>query len=548
MIVYSFWNPQPRNRRIGNGQAPIYLVCDDFYANLCDRSAVDKHKYSIFWELIKAYQLNNEHTFGHKLRCIAPSMASRDDLLRYHDENYVALLETVDNYPPYSLQTEEEKQSIDEYGLIDDCPIVDGLFEYCSYVTGASLQCAQLIKDGTTRVAMNFGGGRHHAFAARASGYCYVNDIVLCIDSLRTVYDKVFYLDLDIHHCDAVQEAYYHSRDVFVASIHQRETDFFPQSGNKQEYGAKNGLFHNLNVPITARFGRLRDDAFCEIVAKICHRLSYYFQPDVVVVCCGCDGLGSDPVNKWSLSIQGMCRAIQLVLTHLDRPTVVLGGGGYNPIDTAKCWTKIVSQCANINVSNDIPYHTNFSRFAPHYQLGRLSAMNGAAVATVGSDAMLMMMNESARRKQQKQMMQAMQIIYGHLNYFERMFVVHLKQHISQMNLNAIASDKKLAMESISSKKSIENVMENYDETHEREQRTDDDVEDEEEEEEQDIDLLPSDKKKENTVTADASEGENEDHDIDIDNANQLKSLPQKRSYNTMVNHCRSRRKRVRLQ
>ena len=419
---YSYWNPKPRNKCIGENQECVYLICDDYYMSLCDKNDIDKNKYSIFWQLIKAYNLDKEETFGKKLKIIPPIMATREDLLSYHDENYISLLETVENYPEYSYQTEEEKEILREYGLIDDNPIFDGLYEYCLNITGSSLKCAQLIRQNKTRIAMNFGGGRHHAFSSKANGFCYVNDIILCIDSLRNDekhrFNKILYIDIDVHHCDSIQEAYYQSNDVFVVSIHHKDITFFPQNtGDKNKFGEKNGMFYNLNIPIHKNL-RLRDDAFCDIISKICHRLNYYFQPDAIVICCGCDGLQSDPENKWNLSINGITKAVNIIITQMDKPTIILGGGGYNPYDTAKCWTKIVAQTANINISNDIPYHDNFPQFTPHYQLNKMKPLLTMTNNNGNNNNIIL-----DRKKQQKINIHAMQIIYGHLNNFERLFV-----------------------------------------------------------------------------------------------------------------------------
>lgn len=443
-MSYSYWNPKPKNKCIGSSEKAIYVILDDESAALYDRNEADKMKYSIFWELLKSYNLHHAQQYGHKLRAISPVPATTEDLLSYHDEDYLSVLEHIENFPEYSAQTEDEKESLREYGLMDDSPIFDGLHQYCLTVAGGSLQCADLLKSGSTRIAIHFGGGRHHAFSSRASGHCYVNDIILCIDSLRNDplrrFNKVLYLDLDLHHCDAVEDAYYDSNDVFVASIHHRDTDFFPQTGDRAKCGGKEAMFHNLNVAVSGL--KLRDDAFCDIVSKICHRTTYYFQPDAVVICAGADGLQSDPFQRWNLSINGLCKAVQTVLTQIDVPTVILGGGGYNPIDTAKCWTKMVSNAAGIAIPNEIPFHCNFSRFAPQYLLHQMSndneLRNGGGTGAVKEE-------EDEKRKVTKAHIQSMQQIYGHLNNFERLFVANnltMKRRVNQNAVRAMAKNR----------------------------------------------------------------------------------------------------------
>ena len=485
---YCYFNPKAKNKCIGTTQNPIYLICDDFYANLCDKVEADKNKYGMFWELIKAYKLNSNPSYAHKLKIIAPSACNRSHLLSYHDESFVDLLEEIENFPSYSEQTEEEKESLREYGLMDDCPIFDGLWSYCLNVAGSSLLCAELIKSERTRIAINFGGGRHHSFSAKASGFCYVNDIILCIDCLRQSdkFGKICYIDLDLHHGDAVQEAYYHSDAVFVCSVHCKESGFWPKSGSKEEIGESDGKFYNLNVPISQC--RLRDSEFVDIISKVCHRINCYFQPDAIVICGGCDALSSDPFNKFNLSINGLSKAVNVILTVFDLPTVILGEGGYNAVDTAKCWTKIVSIAANICLSNDIPFHSNFDQFAPHYLLNKVSKAKNEMV-------------------DKRSYLFAMQSVYAHLNNFERHFLTNLKRKCIENEQKIIENRKKMKMDEES--KQIE----------------------EEEEEESDEDI-------------DVDDSVNEPNEV-VDNSQCVGS---KRSSNNTTNTCRSRRKRRKLQ
>jgi len=411
-IQYSYYNPRPKNKCIGgSGGYPVFVVCSGDAAALWDRNSADKGKYSVFFSLLKAYRVTEGALYGQRLRVVPPQSASASDLTSFHDEDYVSVLEDIENFPAFSEQTEDEKEALREHGLLDDCPIFDGLWPYCLAVAGGSLQCAELLKAGRTRIAVHFGGGRHHASAARAGGFCYVNDVVLCIEALRPRFERVLYLDLDLHHPDAVQDAYYGSRDVFVASLHCRDAAFFPQSGPRRQCGAEEAPFHTLNVAVPGAV-RLRDDALLDIVCKICHRVRVLFQPEAVVICAGADGLRSDPHCRWDLSIGGLARAVQAVLTQIDAPTVILGGGGYNPIDTAKCWTKIVCNAAAIAVPDEIPFHDNFSRFAPQYLLHAMSTAEGAALPAA-----------SKKKKASRAHVHAMQLIYAHLNNFERLFV-----------------------------------------------------------------------------------------------------------------------------
>jgi histone deacetylase 1/2 len=87
--------------------------------------------------------------------------------------------------------------------------VFDGLYDYCRLYTGGSIDGALRLNAGTADVAINWAGGLHHAKRSEASGFCYINDIVLAILHLLKHHARVLYLDIDIHHGDGVEEAFY---------------------------------------------------------------------------------------------------------------------------------------------------------------------------------------------------------------------------------------------------------------------------------------------------------------------------------------------------
>ena len=126
--------------------------------------------------------------------------------------------------------------------LHDDNPPWEGLFEFCSLSAGGSIgtvtsllcgfpisicspillyiiEAAQRIANGSTDIAINWAGGLHHAKKREASGFCYVNDIVLGILELLRVFPRVLYIDIDCHHGDGVEEAFYTTNRVMTFSF-----------------------------------------------------------------------------------------------------------------------------------------------------------------------------------------------------------------------------------------------------------------------------------------------------------------------------------------
>lgn len=116
---------------------------------------------------------------------------------------------------------------------------------YC----GASIDCARLINTNQTDIAINWGGGFHHAKKFEASGFCYVNDIVLAGLELLKFHNRILYVDIDVHHGDGVEEAFYLTNRVMTLSYH-RYGDFFPGTGSITDIGEEEGKNYAMNVPL----------------------------------------------------------------------------------------------------------------------------------------------------------------------------------------------------------------------------------------------------------------------------------------------------------
>ena len=118
----------------------------------------------------------------------------------------------------------------DNIGEYTDCPVFDGLYSFCQAYGGASIDGAVRLNHGLADVAINWAGGLHHAKKCEASGFCYVNDIVLGILELLKHHQRVLYIDIDVHHGDGVEEAFYTTDRVMTVSFH-KFGDFFPGTG-----------------------------------------------------------------------------------------------------------------------------------------------------------------------------------------------------------------------------------------------------------------------------------------------------------------------------
>nr|KAF6300229.1 hypothetical protein mPipKuh1_009364 [Pipistrellus kuhlii] len=141
-------------------------------------------------------------------------------------------------------------KSLKAFSVDGDCPVFPRLFEFCSNYTGISLQGATQLKNKICDIAINWDAGLHHAKKLEVSGFCYVNDIVIGILELFKYHPQVLYIDIDIHHDDGVQKAFYATDQVMTVSFHKYGNYFFLSTGDMYEVGAEGGHYYCLNVPL----------------------------------------------------------------------------------------------------------------------------------------------------------------------------------------------------------------------------------------------------------------------------------------------------------
>ncbi|CAM6113139.1 unnamed protein product [Calypogeia fissa] len=102
---------------------------------------------------------------------------------------------------------------------------------------GGSIAGAVKLNNLDADIAINWAGGLHHAKKCEASGFCYVNDVVLAILELLKHHGRVLYIDIDVHHGDAVEEAFSTTDRVMAVSFHQFLDSFFLGTGDLRDIG-----------------------------------------------------------------------------------------------------------------------------------------------------------------------------------------------------------------------------------------------------------------------------------------------------------------------
>jgi acetoin utilization protein AcuC len=292
------------------------------------------------WRLMKAYGLTRQP--GSVV--LAPEPAAERDIARFHSREYLDVLKRAN--------TGAEPPDGAMYGLgLGDNPVFRGLWESAQLVAAGSLLAADVVARGEADRAFHFAGGLHHAMPDRASGFCYVNDAVLAILRLREHGLRVVYIDIDAHHGDGVQYAFYGDPNVMTISVHERGERLFPGTGFVREVGEGQGVGFSVNLPLEAYTDTaVYLPAFEAVVPPLVQR----FKPDVVVAQLGVDTHRTDPLTHLALDVQGFARALERILP-LAPKILALGGGGYDLRNVARMWTVAWAVLNGIELPGTLP-------------------------------------------------------------------------------------------------------------------------------------------------------------------------------------------------
>ena len=292
------------------------------------------------YDLMEAYGL----TRLPEARVLPPDKPDEDVVLRYHSREYLDVLRAAS----VGLAVPDAHR----FGLgPGDNPIFSGMYDAALLAVGGSLLAARLVATGEVERAFSFAGGLHHAFPDRASGFCYLNDVVLAIQFLLERGWRVCYVDIDAHHGDGVQYAFYRDPRVLTISTHERGDRLFPGTGFVDEMGEGPGRGYSVNLPLQPFTD---DDVYLEAFEAVVPPLVRAFNPDVVVAQLGIDSHRTDPLTHLALTTNGFAQALRRILD-LSPRLVALGGGGYDLANVARAWTIAWALMNGVELPSELP-------------------------------------------------------------------------------------------------------------------------------------------------------------------------------------------------
>ncbi|WP_210364895.1 acetoin utilization protein AcuC [Bacillus sp. REN3] len=297
----------------------------------------------VFSEELLNYRFSNHHPFNQmrlKLtldllkkieaiddkQIVAPRMATDEELFLIHDPNYV-------NAVKMAGHGKLKGDAAEGYGLgTEDTPIFPNMHEASALLVGGTLTAVDYVMTGKARHALHLGGGLHHGFRGKASGFCIYNDSSVAIKYLQEKYGaRVLYVDTDAHHGDGVQWSFYDDPNVCTLSIHETGRYLFPGTGNVNERGQGKGYGFSFNVPVDAF---TEDESWLHAYKTALTEVAEFFKPDVILTQNGADAHYFDPLTHLSATM-GIFREIprlahEIAHEYCDGKWIAVGGGGYD--------------------------------------------------------------------------------------------------------------------------------------------------------------------------------------------------------------------------
>ncbi len=278
--------------------------------------------------------------------------ASSEELGLVHTPAYIEAVERIsrsasDPFGPYG------------WGIgTGDVPAFQGIHEASAVVAGGALVASDLLQTGECEHVFHPAGGLHHAMPDAASGFCVYNDPAIAIARLlEHGVERVAYVDVDVHHGDGVQHAFYTDPRVLTVSLHESGRYLFPGTGFPDEIGSGDGVGTSVNVALPPATGH---DPYLESFDAVVPPLVEAFRPQVLVTQLGCDTHVTDPLAHLALEMRTYgelaIRLHDLAHSAAGGRWLATGGGGYQLFAVVpRAWTLYFARLIGADLSNDLP-------------------------------------------------------------------------------------------------------------------------------------------------------------------------------------------------
>ena len=276
---------------------------------------------------------------------LKPKPATKQDLLRVHDENYVNLIyRLAEKSKPYNIET----------------PVSPQILEATQLIVGGAMEAGRAVYKSEVSRGVALGCGYHHAGRNYGGGFCLFNDIAVLVEYLREKHGlkRVLILDYDVHFGNGTSDIYYSDPDVLFISLHQDPRTIYPGTGFIEQIGRGAGEGYNVNVPLPPGTG---DQTYLHAVKETFVPLAEEFKPELIIANGGSDSHFADMLGNLGLTVNGFFALSRTIVEEAERvcrgKLVLMPGSGYNPAVLPLCWYALAAGAAGLEtISVTDPY------------------------------------------------------------------------------------------------------------------------------------------------------------------------------------------------
>lgn len=271
---------------------------------------------------------------------IEPRLATFEEVQTVHGEEFLRAMETLSGGGEVAAADETRFG----FASSDNRPF-PGMWESALSYCGGAVQAADDVLAGAP-LAFNIAGGLHHAKRERAAGFCLLNDQALIAERLKGRFERILYVDIDVHHGDGVQEIFRNDTRVLTLSIHESPASLWPGTGDWNETDHAGSM---VNVPVLAQ---TTGDVWLRAFERVLDAAAERYEPEVVVLQMGTDTHFADPLAHLAVTAQEWLGAVAAV-KRLGLPIVASGGGGYNLTTVPRMWGAATLHLMGIEVNEE---------------------------------------------------------------------------------------------------------------------------------------------------------------------------------------------------
>jgi acetoin utilization protein AcuC len=320
---------------------------------------------------------------GVSVQAAPPAKDSELELV--HDPDYLAAVRYAGRLRDDDGGAPVDVRTLLQHGLgTPDDPIFRGMHEASALVVGATLGAVRAVWSGDASHGASIAGGLHHAMRANASGFCIYNDPAIAIAwLLGQGVERIAYVDIDVHHGDGVQAAFWNDPRVLTISLHEHPATLFPGTGLPTDTGGPDADGFAVNLPLPAGTG---DAGWLRAFHAVVPPLVRGFNPQILVSQHGCDTHRTDPLANLQLTIDAQ-RSAHAAIHQLAHEAaggrwLLTGGGGYQLVQVVpRSWTHLLAEAAGRPIDPSAPTPQSWREY-----VSQVSAEAAPEFMTEGAD------------------------------------------------------------------------------------------------------------------------------------------------------------------